>query len=277
MTDAVTSVGGLDGVRADGAAVDGAAVDDGGGPAHLCRGHEQPARRTDRSALAVAEAARAAIGRPAEEGTRLLLELAVAGGPWSSAAVARRLPSGAWGTWTASGPLAEACDPVQWQIDEGPSREALVADLIAVSAVIGDGRWPAWQARVAALGARSAAAVRLHTGNPLGVLTAYGAEPIAPARSASDTSAIDHLRTMAAHLSVLLDSADRRANLERAMVNRGVVGQAIGVLIERYGVTAEQAFATLRRVSQNENVKMAELATVLTRTGELPGLHRRGG
>ena len=280
MTDAVApadGVAGLVGARVDGAGVGGAAVDGAavdGAVEPMCRpgGSESPATPVDLTALALAEAVRTAIGRPPEEGARLLLELAVAAGPWSSAAVARRLPSGAWGTWTGSSPLAQVCDPVQWEIGEGPAREALVAGLVTVSPLIGDGRWPAWQTQVAALGARSVAAVRLHAGTPLGVLTAYGVDPVAPAGPA-----VDHLRTMAALLSVLLDSADRRANLERAMVNRGVIGQAIGVLVERYGITSDQAFATLRRMSQDENVKMSQLATVLVRTGDLPGLHLRGG
>lgn len=269
MTDAVTPVDG--GGNLDGATVTSPATDGAAGT-HRRGVGESPSARPDLSALAIAEAVRAATGQPPEAGARLLLELTLDGGPWSSAAVARRLPSGVWRTWTGSSPLAQVCDPIQWEIGEGPAREALAVGLVTVSPLVGDGRWPAWQARVAALGARSAAAVRLHAGHSLGVLSTYGAEPVAP-----DGAAIDHLRTMAAHLSVLLDAADRRANLERAMVNRGVIGQAIGRLVERYGIAADRAFATLRRMSQDENVKMAELAGVLTRTGDLPGLHRGNG
>lgn len=223
-------------------------------------------------ARAIAEAVRTATGGPAEEGARRLLELALAGGPWSSAALARPRPSGGWETWTASGPLAQVCDRIQWDIGEGPAHEALSGSAVTVSGVVGDLRWPAWQAMVGALGVRSVAAVALHAGRPLGVMTAYGADAAGPGRAA-----VDLLGTMAAHLSVLLDVADRRLHLERAMVNRGVIGQAIGMLVERYGITVDQAFGTLRRVSQHENVKISRLATVLTQTGDLPGLHRRGG
>lgn len=270
MTDAVMPAGAT--ARLDGASVDRAGAARGipyGSPAATCA---PDAGAPHRSARVIAETVRAATILPPEEGSRLLLDLVLTGGPWSSAAVARRLPSGAWGTWAGRGPLAQECDRIQWDVGEGPARGALTADLVTVTWVTADRRWPAWQARVAALGARSAVAVRLHVGHPLGVLTAYGTGSADPAGTA-----VDHLRTMAAHLSVVLDAADRRENLERAMVNRGVIGQAIGLLVERYAITADQAFATLRRMSQDENVKMAQLATALTRTGDLPGLHRRGG
>lgn len=266
MTDAVASVDGAAGLDGAPAAGVSAAVDGLDGVSEIVATERYP------SARAIAEAVHAAMDMPAEEGTRLLLELAIAPGPWSSAAVARRLPTGTWGTWTGSSALAQLCDRVQWDIGAGPARDALTGDLVTVTRLIGDPRWPAWAEQVAALGARSAAAVRLPASRPLGVLSVYGSEPADP-----DRPAIEHLRTMAAHLSVLLEAVDRRENLERGMVNRGVIGQAIGVLVERYGITVDQAFATLRRVSQNENVKLARLAADLMRTGDLPGLHRPGG
>lgn len=72
-----------------------------------------------------------------------------------------------------------------------------------------------------------------------------------------------HLQAMAAHLSALLDASDRLHHLEMAMRSRGAIGQAIGLLVERYGIAADQSFATLRRIFQDENVNMAQVAKVL--------------
>jgi hypothetical protein len=224
------------------------------------------------SARTIAEAVRSAAALPDQDGARLLMELTLAGGPWDSAAVARRLPTGTWGTWTGTGALGQACDRLQWELGEGPARDALTTGLVSAHHLTTDPRWPTWRAEVRALGGRAAVSARLHAGRTLGALTVYAAHPVDP-----DRAAVDHLRTMAAHLSVLLDMVDRRCNLEQGMLNRGIVGQAIGLLVERYGISADQAFATLRRISQSENQKMAHLAAVLVQTGDLPGLHGRGG
>jgi hypothetical protein len=83
----------------------------------------------------------------------------------------------------------------------------------------------------------------------------------------------DPLQVIAAHLSVLVDAADRCHHLERALITRSTIGQAIGIIAERYRISADQAFATLRRISQDENLKTADLAALLVQTGDLPGLH----
>ncbi len=54
-----------------------------------------------------------------------------------------------------------------------------------------------------------------------------------------------------------------------ALANADVIGQAKGILMERFKVDADQAFALLTRVSQDRNVKLHVLATELTRTGSL--------
>lgn len=263
MTDAVTRVDGVgvaDGCQSDTSirrvlnAPDGAAGTD-----HL-------------SSRTIAEALRTAATLPAPDGARLIMELTVAGGPWNSASVARQLPHGMWGTWVATGPLGQLGDPLQWELGEGPARDALTAELVTAPDLPADRRWPAWRAAALPLGGRAVVAIRLHAGRTLGLLTVYADRPVVP-----DRAAVDHLQTMAAHLSALLDVTSRVRNLEEAMRSRGVIGQAIGLLVERYGIAAEQAFATLRRISQNENVKIAHLATRLVETGDLPGLHPRGG
>ena len=59
-------------------------------------------------------------------------------------------------------------------------------------------------------------------------------------------------------------------HLELAIANRTVIGQAEGILMERFGIPADQAFAVLRRVSQHRNVKLNRVAEELVRTRETP-------
>jgi AmiR/NasT family two-component response regulator len=55
------------------------------------------------------------------------------------------------------------------------------------------------------------------------------------------------------------------------MKSRAVIEQAKGVLIERYRLTEDQAFAVLIRSSQTNNVKVRDIADHLVSTGELLG------
>jgi AmiR/NasT family two-component response regulator len=52
-----------------------------------------------------------------------------------------------------------------------------------------------------------------------------------------------------------------------ALVNRDVIGQAKGILMERFKITSDQAFAVLAKVSQDTNRKLSAIAEDLARTG----------
>jgi AmiR/NasT family two-component response regulator len=62
------------------------------------------------------------------------------------------------------------------------------------------------------------------------------------------------------------------ANLVVALERRTVIGQATGMLMERYGLTSDAAFATLLRVSQDNNRKVHDLAEELVAKGRVLGL-----
>lgn len=49
-------------------------------------------------------------------------------------------------------------------------------------------------------------------------------------------------------------------HLTTALRNARAIGTAIGVLMERYAVDSDQAFALLRRVSSTENRKLVQVA-----------------
>jgi hypothetical protein len=51
--------------------------------------------------------------------------------------------------------------------------------------------------------------------------------------------------------------------LTRALHSRDVIGQAKGILIAYYNISADDAFMLLVQVSQHTNTKLAEIAAVL--------------
>ena len=64
----------------------------------------------------------------------------------------------------------------------------------------------------------------------------------------------------AAQAAVALRSARDKEDLRVAMATRNLIGQAQGILMEQYQMTAEQAFAVLSQVSQQTNVKLRDVA-----------------
>ena len=59
-------------------------------------------------------------------------------------------------------------------------------------------------------------------------------------------------------------------HLRRALASRDVIGQAKGILMERFKVTADEAFGLLVHASQHRNIRVAELSAELAATGEWP-------
>jgi AmiR/NasT family two-component response regulator len=66
------------------------------------------------------------------------------------------------------------------------------------------------------------------------------------------------------------DDSEEVAQLKEALRSRGEIGQAQGVLRERYGLDGDAAFDTLVRLSQHTNRKLRDIAAELLATGDLP-------
>jgi GAF domain-containing protein len=132
-----------------------------------------------------------------------------------------------------------------------------------------DTRWPQWAAKVAGLGVRSVLDVPLATrrdSRTVGVLGLYNDR--ADAFSADD-EAVAHI--LARHASVALATARHEENMAQAVDARKLVGQAMGILMERFDLDADRAFAVLRRYSQDNNKKLRDVALELIQTRRLPG------
>jgi hypothetical protein len=130
-----------------------------------------------------------------------------------------------------------------------------------------DERWPRWGPLVAAeLGAMSIVSYRLFTTeDTLGALNLYGRKA-----DAFDAGDVYDGYALAAHVAVALAASQNVEHLETAINNRTVIGRAEGILMERFDLTATQAFAVLRRVSQHRNVRLHLVANELVRTRQTP-------
>jgi GAF domain-containing protein len=164
------------------------------------------------------------------------------------------------------GTLASVCDRLQERLGDGPCITALLeAEVIRIDDVPNDDRWPTFSAGAAAAGLRSMLACRLATQrNKLGALNLYATVPNA---FTEDSAAL--ALGYAAHVSLALSALDREANLRRALESRELIGQAMGILMERHRITASQAFDVMVHASQRTNVKLRTIAEELVHTGTL--------
>lgn len=74
-------------------------------------------------------------------------------------------------------------------------------------------------------------------------------------------------------LVLALEAADSENNhLRAALASRLLIGQAQGLLMERLGLDADQAFDYLKRASMHLNLKVVRIAEDIVRTRALPDL-----
>jgi hypothetical protein len=95
-------------------------------------------------------------------------------------------------------------------------------------------------------------------GETLGALNVYAEEPNV---FGDESRALGLI--FAAHSSVAWNSARREAQFQRALASRDTIGQAKGMIMERYHVDAVQAFELLRKLSQDSNVALIQVAADL--------------
>jgi len=170
-------------------------------------------------------------------------------------------------TAAATDPFVAELDLVQIECGEGPSLSVLdQPSTMMVRDTREDPRWPKWAERVAALGVRSLLTARLSTGNTnVGTLNLFHSEPGA---FDADDEAIASI--FARHAAVALANARQTENLWVAIDARKLVGQAQGILMERFDLDADQAFAVLLRYSQHRNLKLRAVADLLVKHRQLP-------
>lgn len=148
-------------------------------------------------------------------------------------------------------------DELQYKLGEGPCVQAIWAHEAFLSEDLEhDPRWPSWGPRAAALGLRSAMAVRLFSHErTYGALNLFGATP--RQFSAAD---LENAQVFAAHAAVALATAHQTEHLMKAIDARHLIGQAQGILMQRFDIDANRAFDVLRRYSSDRNVKLRDIA-----------------
>jgi GAF domain-containing protein len=163
-------------------------------------------------------------------------------------------------------------DALQIEMDQGPCLEAIRHhETVSSPDLAADDRWPEWGQRVVdTYGIRSMLCFQLFTHRDnVGALNLYS--------SSFDGFSDDdreHGLALAAHAAVAVFAAQEVDQLKGALDARTAIGVALGILMERFHITQDQAFSVLSRVSSRQNMKLRLLAEELAVTGHLPGIPR---
>lgn len=158
-------------------------------------------------------------------------------------------------------------DAAQYELQEGPCYEAATDSVHVVSPnLLADERFPrygkvAWEA-----GLRSQAGIRLFDApRSQGAMNLYS-------KSVGGFEDFESLAALFSHqAAVAIAYAHEIDNLEEAIRTRKMIGQAVGIVMERYQLTDQRAFAFLTRLSQTRNVKLRLVAQEIVAAAEAQG------
>jgi GAF domain-containing protein len=166
----------------------------------------------------------------------------------------------------ATDDLARGFDALQDETGEGPCMDALWnQETVRVDDVGSDSRWPVLGPRAAERGIGSMLCLQLFAHHD----TLGSLDLIAYEKSAF-TDESEHIGLLlASHAALAAAGAQKLDHSAIALANRDIIGQAKGILMERFKITADQAFEVLAKVSQDTNRKVYAVAEELTRTGTL--------
>jgi GAF domain-containing protein len=171
---------------------------------------------------------------------------------------------GSYRTVATSDDVAAAVDALQYELAEGPCVDALEQQEERYATdLASDGRWPAVSRRAAELGLWCVFAVPLVVnGDAIGALNVFGAVP-----GGLEEDDRELARRIAAPAATTLANARayRRVSrlagqLQEALESRAVIERAKGIIMAREGCGADDAFERLRKVSQDRNRKLRDVA-----------------
>ncbi|WP_119290618.1 GAF and ANTAR domain-containing protein [Streptomyces sp. YIM 130001] len=164
--------------------------------------------------------------------------------------------------------LVVRSDELQGRRGEGPNFDAArhrgeervfrIEDLTAYQ-----DRWPLYVDAAREFGIGSMMGFLLYTDDQeLGALNLYARGPSAFTRD-SETAGL----LLASHAAVALSSARNADQLHQALTSRHAIGEAMGIIRERYKLPPDEAFRVMRRLSQERNIKLRDIAQQICETG----------
>ena len=165
-----------------------------------------------------------------------------------------------------SNALAARVGTIQARTGQGPCVDTSRQELTVRSDDLRtETRWPIFAAEAVEHGVLSVMSFQLFVGaDSMGALDVYS-----NTAHSFDADAENVGLLLASHAAIALSGSLEVANLYTAIESRDLIGQAKGILMERYKMDGARAFDLLVMASQHTNMKLRDIAERLTATGEL--------
>jgi ANTAR domain/GAF domain len=153
--------------------------------------------------------------------------------------------------------LVAKLDRLQHDFGEGPCAEAAVQHTIVRSDDLrNESRWPRYAPAAVELGVLSGLSFKLYTADrTAGALNLFSRRADVWDTDAETTGAV-----LAAHAATAILAQRQDEHMQAALLTRDRIGQAKGIIMRSYGVDDVRAFEMLRRISQESQTKLAEVA-----------------
>ena len=158
-------------------------------------------------------------------------------------------------------------DRLQETCGQGPCLDA-ATDKVLVRAddLHTETRWPKFTAAARDAGLAAILSFQLYTHRTrTGALNVFATEA-----HAFDDEAVRIGEVFAAHAAIAITAHRTEAQLWSAVASRDTIGQAKGMLMERFHLDAERAFAMLVKLSQTSNTRVADVAARIVELGPDP-------
>ncbi|WIM85867.1 GAF and ANTAR domain-containing protein [Candidatus Mycobacterium wuenschmannii] len=155
----------------------------------------------------------------------------------------------------------ELLDEIQQRHAQGPCLSAAWEHhTVRIDDMTREERWPLYcKEAVAETPIRSIIAFQLFADhNHMGALNFYAQTP-----GAFDDDAAETGYLLATHAAVAWNIVRRDEQFRSALASRDIIGQAKGMIMERFTIDAIQAFELLKRLSQSSNTPLTEVARKL--------------
>jgi GAF domain-containing protein len=148
-------------------------------------------------------------------------------------------------------------DELQMTTGEGPCLQAALDEIVIRTDDFRDEpRFPNYAPKVVELGLLSALSLKLYTADrTAGALNLFGYEP-RPWNSEAETIGM----VLAAHAASAILASRESEQLQSALSTRDRIGQAKGIIMERFKIDDVRAFEMLRKLSQDTNTKLLDVA-----------------
>ena len=148
-------------------------------------------------------------------------------------------------------------DELQMRYLEGPCVKAALDEVVVRTDDFRDEpRWPNYSPQVVELGVLSGLSFKLYTADrTAGALNLFGFEP-----RLWDAEAETVGMVLAAHAAAAILASREGEQLQSALSTRDRIGQAKGIIMERFDIDDIRAFGMLRQLSQDTNTKLVDVA-----------------